>query len=337
MEVILGSSHVDFPMAEASRVGEARRHAARVALECALGEVEAGRLAIIVTELANNLVRHAKRGHLLIGGRIAEREVEVLAIDHGPGIENVEKSLGDGFSTGGTPGTGLGAVRRLATEFDLHSSVPEGSIVLARVRAADAREVVPTSLCAAAVSLAKPGEHVCGDSWAFAFEGARAAVVVADGLGHGPDAAEASLAALEAFRAEPFEPPRAVLQRIHARLRSTRGAAVTVIQADHDLGSIRIAGAGNVVGRIVTGTEDRTLLTQHGTAGITIRTPDEITVPWPAHGLLIVCSDGIETRWKPESLRPVLGRDPAVAAALLMRDHFRGRDDATAAVLRRKD
>lgn len=336
MELISGSLHTEFPMGDASRVGEARRHAARLALECGLSELEAGRLAIVVTELATNLVRHAIRGRLLIGGRPAQREVEVLAVDHGPGIAEVERCLADGYSTAGTPGTGLGAVLRLANAFDLHSSQPEGTLVLARVRA-EAATPAPSALCMAGISVPKPGEHVCGDAWAIALDGPRASLLVADGLGHGPDAAEASIAAVEAFRAEPFAPLRRQLERIHARLRSTRGAAVSLMQADDDLGTIRTVGAGNVVGRLVTGIEDRTLLTQHGTAGVNMRSPEEITVPWPAHALLVVCSDGVETRWKSDLLRPVLGRDPALAAALLLREHGRGRDDATVAVLRRKD
>jgi hypothetical protein len=87
---------------------------------------------------------------------------------------------------------------------------------------------------------------------------------------------------------------------------------------------------------VLSGIEDRTLLSQHGTVGVTIRTPEEIQVAWPAHALLVACSDGIETRWKPELLRPVLGRDPSLVAALLVRDHCRGRDDATAVVVRRR-
>jgi anti-sigma regulatory factor (Ser/Thr protein kinase) len=336
VELINGGAHAEFPMDDASRVGEARRHAARLALECGLSDLEAGRLAIIVTELSTNLVRHASRGRLLIGARLDQREVEVLAVDNGPGIADVERSLGDGYSTGGTPGTGLGAVRRLASGFDLHSSQPEGSVVLARVRSESASPA-PSGLCMAAISVPKPGERVCGDAWAIALDGPRASMLVADGLGHGPDAAEAAAAAVEAFRAEPFATPRRQLERIHARLRSTRGAAVSLMHADDDAGTIRMMGAGNVVGRLVTGMEDRTLLTQHGTAGVSIRSPEEITVPWPAHALLVVCSDGVETRWKPELLRPVLARDPALAAALLLREHGRGRDDATVAVLRRKD
>lgn len=334
--MIFGTFHAVFPMGDPSRVGEARRHAAQLADECDLGEVEAGRLAIVVTELATNLVRHATRGRLWMSCRRARREVEVIAVDEGPGIPDVERSLGDGFSTGGTPGTGLGAVRRLAQHFDLYTHVPEGTVIVARVRAAGVPEH-DAAACAGAVSLAAPGETVCGDGWGFALSGDRAAVMVADGLGHGPDAAEASEAALRAFADGPLAGPRQLLQHTHQSLRRTRGAAVMVLDADAGTGTIRSAGAGNVMARLVSGVTDRTLLGQHGTAGITIRTPEEATIPWPPHAMLVVYSDGIESRWKAETLGPLLGRDPTLAAAVLARDHCRGRDDATVAVLRRKD
>jgi anti-sigma regulatory factor (Ser/Thr protein kinase) len=334
--MITGGFHAVFPMEDASRVGEARRHSVGLAESCGLGEVEAGRLAIVVTELGTNLLRHASNGRLLLSGRPGSREVEVLSIDEGPGIADVERSLGDGYSTGGTPGTGLGAVRRLAQHFDLHSSVPGGTVIVARVRAGDTTDT-GSAFCTGAVSLAAPGETVCGDGWAFALQGDVAGMVVVDGLGHGPDAAEAASVALEAFAEDPLASPRVLLQRTHEHLRRTRGAAITLLQADAAAGVVRAAGAGNVTGRLVSGVSDRTILCQHGTAGVAIRTPEEVSLPWPPHALLVVYSDGIETRWKPETLTPLLGRDPALAAAVLLRDHSRIRDDATVAVLRRKD
>jgi anti-sigma regulatory factor (Ser/Thr protein kinase) len=335
--MIHGTFHVAVPMDDPSRVGEARREAALLAHECALDEVAAGRLALVVTELATNLLRHAKGGQLLLKAQRARSEVEVVAIDHGPGIADIDRSLRDGFSTGGTAGTGLGAVRRLAQDFDIHSSVPEGTVLVARVRADGAPPAPQGEVCVSAISLCAPGERVCGDGFAFAFAGNRAAVMVADGLGHGPEAAQASVAALRAFALDPLASPRQVLERAHDAARGTRGAAVMVLQADHAGAEIHSAGAGNVMARLVSGVSDRTILCQHGTAGVTIRTPEESHTAWPPHAMLVVFSDGIESRWRPELLAPVLGRDPALAAALLVRDHCRGRDDVTVAVLRRKD
>jgi anti-sigma regulatory factor (Ser/Thr protein kinase) len=325
-------------MGDASRVGEARRHAAQLAATCGFDEVEAGRVALIVTELGTNLVRHAQSGRLLITGRPARGEVEVIAIDEGPGIPDIDRSMDDGFSTGSTPGTGLGAVRRLATHFDVHSSVPHGTVMVARVRSS--RAPTPPDkgrFEVGAISVPAPGEHVCGDGWAFAMQGDQATVIVADGLGHGPDAAEASAAALAAFAQAPLLSPRLQLDRAHQHLRGTRGAAVAMFQADAGADTVRSAGAGNVIGRLISGISDRTLLTQHGTAGVTIRTPEEASTAWPPHAVLVVCSDGIATRWSPAILLPVLGRDPLLAAALIVRDQLRGKDDATVAVLRRKD
>ena len=336
MEVITGSFPAAFPMEDPSRVGEARRHAAQLAAACGLDDVQAGRLALVVTELATNLVRHARGGQLWLSVRPDRQEVEVLAVDTGPGMHDVERSLGDGFSTAGTPGTGLGAVRRLADSFDVHTDVPHGTLVVARIRAADVGAPAGAA-CVGAVSLAAPGEVVCGDGWSFALDGDLASMLVADGLGHGPDAAEAAAVALETFVDDPFAPPRRMLESLHQALRRTRGAAVMVLQADAAANSVRSAGAGNIVARLVSGVSDRSILCQHGTAGLTIRSPEETVTPWPPHALLVVCSDGIETRWKPEALVPVLGRNPALAAALLARDHCRRRDDATVAVLRRKD
>lgn len=337
VEVISGTRHAELPIGnDPSRVGEARRHATPAARACGFGEVEAGRLAIVVTELATNLLRHATGGRLLLAAHPARREVEVIAVDHGPGIPDVARSLGDGYSTSGTPGTGLGAVRRLATDFDVHSSVPQGTIVLARIRADGAGVPVRQALQVGAVSIAKPGEQVCGDGWACVIDGPRAALLVVDGLGHGPDAAEAARLAEQAFLEAPATAPPQLLGRVHARLRGSRGAAVAMLQVDGDEDSVCLAGAGNVVGRIVSGVGDRTLLTQHGTAGIRIRTPEAARFGWPAHALIVVCTDGVETRWKPELLHPVLGHDPSLVAALLVRQHARGRDDATVAVLRRR-
>jgi anti-sigma regulatory factor (Ser/Thr protein kinase) len=335
MEMILGTHHTVFPMEESSRVGEARRYAALLGDECGLDEVAAGQLALVVTELANNLVRHAEQGQLLLAGRPTRSEVEVISMDRGPGIADVTRSLVDGFTTGSTPGTGLGAVRRLAHDFDIHSAVPAGTVIVARVRAAAA--VGGLAVSTGAVSLCAPGEQVCGDDWAFALEGATTAVIVADGLGQGPAAAAASRAARDVFCEQPFAGPRELLVQSHARLRSTRGAAVMMLQADAVAGTIRSAGAGNVMARLISGTSDRAILTQHGTAGVSIRTPEEVSTAWPPHAMLVVWSDGVEARWSGDTLTALLGRDPTLAAAVLLREHCRGRDDATVAVLRRRD
>ena len=338
MAMIAGWLHVAFPVDDASRIGEARRHAAGQAKDLGWDEMDAGRLALVVTELGSNLLRHAHKGRLLIAARPQSGEIEVLAIDQGPGISNLAQCMGDGFSTGSTPGTGLGALRRLADVFDIHSCMPQGTVVLARL--AHPRQLPPRAReCGfelGAVAVCAPGEVVCGDGWTASLDGHRAAVLLADGLGHGPDAAEAAQAAVAVFGRDPHGDLRATLEEAHRELRTTRGAAVTAIQADGGDGGIRTAGAGNVTVRIVAGDRDRTLMSQHGTIGVQIRRLQEVRAEWPPHAVIVLHSDGIEARWTPQLVHPLLGHDPALIAAVLVRDHFRGRDDATVVVLRRK-
>ncbi|WPB56063.1 ATP-binding SpoIIE family protein phosphatase [Xylophilus sp. GOD-11R] len=342
MEIIAGWTHTAFPIDDASRVGEARRHAAHLAREIGLGEVEAGRLALVVTELGSNLQRHAKAGQLLIASRPDRGDVEVISIDEGPGITDMARCMSDGYSTGNgsSPGTGLGAVRRLADEFDIHSSIPTdtvpgGTLCVARVRRLDAPAIAlaPGVVEVGAVNVAAPGEVAHGDAWALALDGEQASLMVADGLGHGPEAAKASQAASGEFRAQPFGAMAGLLDAIHVALQTTRGAAVCCLRLDGQ--TVRCAGAGNVVARIVSGVFDRSMVTQHGTLGLQMRRAQEAVMALPPYAMVIVLSDGIETRWDPSRIRPLMDRDPALVAALLLREHSRKRDDATVVVLRR--
>lgn len=338
--MIRGWTHLAFPCEEASRVGEARRHCARLAQELQWNEVQAGRLAIVVTELGGNLTRHAQRGRLLIGVRPHDATVEIISIDEGPGIASLQQSLRDGYSTGGTPGTGLGAVRRLANEFDIHSTRPGGTICVARVGPqppAAGYVKPPATPLVGAVCLPAPGETECGDAWAAAIDGPQLRLLVADGLGHGPEAAKAALAAVEAFGAAPMEPLGRQLERMHASLRGTRGAATCLAALDAAGGTLRYVGAGNIAGRVLSGLADRSLSTQHGTVGMQMRRPEEAGADWVEHGMVILHSDGLNTRWSGDALVPLLQRDPTLAAALLLRDHTRQRDDATVVVVRRRD
>lgn len=324
-------------MDDASRVGEARRHAAQAAADMGWGEVDAGRLALVVTELGTNLHRHAQSGRMLIAARAQAGEVEVICIDEGPGIPDIALALQDGHSSGGTPGTGLGAVRRLASDFDIHSSVPQGTVSVARVRPAAAAPSAMAALRIGAIRLPAPYESVCGDAWAVATHGAQTTVLVADGLGHGPEAAKASQAAIDAFATAPDADLRDTLQRVHRELQTTRGAAVCALRVDMQSATVTYTGAGNIVGRVLSGVFDKSIVTQHGTAGLQIRKPETTTLELPAHALVVLHSDGIETRWSVDLVRSLLQKDPTLVAAVLLRDHTRHRDDATIVVIRQKE
>ncbi len=326
-------------MLESSQIGDARRQAARLATEAGFDALALGRLALVVTELATNLVRHAQDGQLLIGLRAdaAVATIEVISVDRGPGMRDVARSLSDGVSTGGSAGTGLGAVRRAAGQFLIFSKPGVCSVIVARLTA-DSSPLAETalhdgSLAHAGLCVAAPAETVSGDAWACRRNGSRASIIVADGLGHGPEAAEAADAAMQVFAMHPAADARGVVERCHAALRSTRGAALASIDIDVSARSLSFCGAGNIAARILSGVQDRSLLSQHGTVGVQIRKIQEVVYELPDHAVLVAHSDGIATRWDLKEVPEMLSCDPIILAAHLIHTKLRGRDDATVVVM----
>jgi len=331
--------YLDIAVSEQTQVGEARRAATRLATDNGFDEIAAGRVAIIVTELGNNLWRHAGRGRLLLGCRRSDEgcQLEVLSVDSGPGMD-VARCLRDGYSSGGTPGNGLGAVQRLSTDFSVFSAPGRGAVIVSRswVPSAAAPYAAPPRhrFAWAGLCLAAPGEFVSGDAWDLRLDGDRATVIVADGLGHGPVAAEAADAAIGGFAAGGAS-PAAILERLHPLLRPTRGAAVAIAAIDAQAGRLTYAGAGNISGRMVSGVEDRSLMSQHGTLGVQVRRLQDMAYAWPEHALVVMHSDGLATRWNLKDVGGLLNCDPLVVAGWLLREHARGHDDVTIVVLKR--
>lgn len=339
MEVIRGWTHRAFPIEDLSFVGEARRHVARLAAERAWPEHDAARAALVATELGTNLAKHAQAGQLLVAARDALGDIELIAVDRGPGMPDLARSMRDGFSTTATAGTGLGAIARQSEGFDLHSLPGMGTVCLARVRPSTGTAVAAPARADAfdwgAVCVPVRGETACGDAWMLAFDGRRAAALLADGLGHGPEAQVAAQAALDGFASRPFDDGAATMQSVHERLRTTRGAAVFGLWMEGD--SLRYTGAGNVAGRLVSGTADKALATAHGTLGLQVRRFDMTPATRPPHALALLHSDGVQTRWPGAALAPLLAREPTLLAARIFADHARGRDDACVVALRPKE
>lgn len=329
---------VALPVSEPSRAGEARRVASAMAERAGFDEVGRGKVALVATELANNLLGHARGGELIftVLDRGGAGGVEILAVDRGPGMADFRRCLVDGYSTGGTPGNGLGAVARLSADFDVHSAPGEGTSMVARLWASPPpRARAGTGLEIGAVCLPVAGEVECGDAWAAVEpEPGRALILLADGLGHGPDAAVASRAAVEVLRRGAGPDPADVLRAAHEALKGTRGAAVSVASVDRGRGEVRFAGVGNVSGTIVAADGRHGLVSHNGTVGQEARKIQEFARPWPEGALLVMHSDGLTTHWKLDRGSPLASRHPSVIAGVLYRDGSRGRDDVTVVVAR---
>lgn len=159
---------LSLPIQDRSQAGEARRLVASWSQDFGWSDDLAGRVALIVTELGNNLANHTSGGILMVR-RLSQGPatgVEILSLDAGPGVSNFGECLRDGYSTAGTAGTGLGAVQRASHLFATHSQPGIGTAILSEVWAKPSPTPNGNQFIFGGVNVAMRNETICGDSWA---------------------------------------------------------------------------------------------------------------------------------------------------------------------------
>jgi anti-sigma regulatory factor (Ser/Thr protein kinase) len=328
------------PVTETTQVAEGRRLALWLAGRLGFSAERGGQAALIATELGTNLAKHARAGELLIRPLAAPDGeaggIEVLALDKGPGMPEAAARR-DGYSTAGTLGNGLGAIDRQSDHLDLYTH-PTGTVIAAQIwRERPAPNAPRPRFDIGAVHVSKTGEEVCGDDWSWRQRDGRLALIVADGLGHGLQAHDASAAATRLFAAEHELSPGRVIGDVHAALRPTRGAAVAMLAVDVDRRTGAFAGLGNITGMVLLpGGGRHNLVSHNGTAGHSAARIQEFNYPVPPQAIIVVFSDGLSTRWDLSPYPGLTQRSPSLMAGVLYRDFSRRRDDVTVVVARER-
>ena len=179
-----------------SGVAPVRRAAEQLADDLGFDERRKGEAAIVVTELATNLVRHGGGGEIIlrVEPRRARRRSTRSRPTAGRASRTSARAREDGYSTGGGPGNGLGAIGRLSATMDLQSGPDRARSSLARLgRRRDARG-------------RRAGAGDGGGDGQRRRLGARSptasctTILLVDGLGHGDNAATAANAAVRELR-----------------------------------------------------------------------------------------------------------------------------------------
>lgn len=328
MEVVFTES---VAITDGSSVGEARRSAAVAATRLGLNETRAGELAILATEVSRNVLTHGGGGQVIVAG-VKNRVggiAQILALDKGSGIENLAQAMSDGYSTAGTMGGGLGAMKRLANRLEVFTG-RGGTIILLEVGSG----TQPANPQAAAVALPYPGERVCGDGWYYDQSPERTVALLADGLGHGLPAAEAAQEAIATFKRHLSSTPADILSYLHDALKKTRGAVAAVVEIRPAERKLTYAGIGNIAASVVSGGASRSLVSHNGTLGMTVKRIQEFQAAWEPDAVFVMHSDGLQTRWDLTSYAGLLSRHPALICGALIRDFRRQRDDASIMVLK---
>ena len=340
---------------EEAHVGAARRGVRRFAAALGFSEDRLAEMDIVVQEIGTNAVRYATGGGCLHGAPTLGEEsgLELFYYDKGPGVYDLERALRDGVSSGGSLGTGFGAMRRLLDEFDVYSSVKGttrrlttarrttyGTALLGRKwvapvateeQRARARRVTRRI---GAWSRPRPGEETNGDAYFIKEHDGETLLAVVDGLGHGRGAREAAAAALDTLEQWEGETLGELITGVHDALRSTRGAVMGAVVLSPARHSFTYAGVGNIEMRVLGATEPARPIPSNGTLGARLSQVRVWPHRWDEGTTLVIASDGISATWDAAAYPGLVSRSPQLLAGVLLRDFARSSDDATVLVYR---
>ncbi|MFC7845573.1 ATP-binding SpoIIE family protein phosphatase [Streptomyces sp. NPDC057382] len=331
--LVAEAGDVHWLRADVALAAAARRQAGQLARSLGLPEEQVARVELCVTEMATNVLKYAHDGSMALRvvrtrGRAA---VECLSLDSGPGISNLQHALLDGTSASGSLGIGMGTIARMADTSGVHSLPGRGTVVQARFWA-DSGIPAPAPGPLDAGGLTRPlgGEQTCGDTWAVrTADGPDALMLMmCDGLGHGPLAAQAGDRARNAFRDSRSAAPAAVLQDVHLALRATRGAAVAIALVEPAAQRVQLSGAGNIAALVATPNGRTGLPSLPGIAGVQLPRPRTFEAVLPPGAALVMHSDGLSDRWKPTDFPGLFAHDSSLVAAQIFSQAAVRRDDA---------
>ena len=332
--------HTVIALKTESDVLHARRIAREFGQRFKIGEQMEVRLATIVSELSRNILKYAGAGSCELVS-LGDKSVRCVFRDQGPGIDNLDAALTDGYSTSGTLGIGLPGAKRLADKFEIQSD-NSGTTVTVELNPSGAPknhrkgfdQVRPSDSvrCGIAIRPLDWGRY-SGDQAGVWFRERSALVCIADGLGHGEPAERAARKAIETVSANQELGLADMMRECDQALKGSRGAAIALARIDLKSGDLEYLGIGNTRCAIV-GQSIAHLGGSYGIVGEGAKPASVERRTLQRRDVLILWSDGL-----PESLglvAPQVRRitDAQVFAEGLIKEHAIDGDDAGVVVFR---
>ncbi len=338
---MVDATHKFFNASDRSYFAIIKKEVHALAIQQQFTEKRIAEIDLIVAELTSNLGKYAVGGSILLGWneRLAGGYIEIISVDNGPGIGDTARVLFDGYSTANTLGHGLGSIRRLSDFFDMYSLKGWGTIVVSRIfkNKMPATPVKPFPEIQPLV-MAKHGESTSGDGFVLRQGDKTIKFMLADGLGHGPDANLAVNEAAKAFHNIASNSPVEIIRHMHNSVRKTRGLVAMVGIADLVKKTISFAGVGNISTKLFgINTTVKSILCYNGIIGHNIPgTMNDNILSTDSFQELILCSDGIRSRWDTAKYIGINRCDPIVKAVALLKDFNRLTDDSSVVAIKLK-
>lgn len=330
--------HKSLQIPDRSYVALAKKEIHALTEENGFNREQIGEIDIIVAEITSNLIKHANGGELLV--RMIEdhigKGIELICIDNGRGIHDPVRMMEDGTSTTNTLGHGLGSMKRLSDTFQIYSQKDWGTILLSRKYTKEPKPFkTRTRIETGIVIVPKPGETDCGDGYCFKPDKNGITILVADGLGHGPEAKLAVDKAKDAFNDCNETTPAEIIRYMHPLVKKTRGLVATVANYSFHAKKWLVCGVGNINTRAYSPMQSKNYICYNGIVGMTIPNTMKNQEIEAEHGqILIMCSDGIKSRWDPQKYPGIHKYDTSIFAAAIYKDHARQTDDMSVIIIR---
>jgi anti-sigma regulatory factor (Ser/Thr protein kinase) len=332
----LGSESQSIPIYDEASVSSARQRVREAGLSIGLHREATETVALIASELTHNQLSHSRQGYFSVRpiNRQGNKGLEVTAADLGPGIDKPAQALREQLATERSLGAGLAAVSRLADEVELDTRMSEGTCVVARKFESEAS----VRWCDVAImGNPFPGEVISGDDAVCLQSDSGFVAAVFDGLGHGPEARQASNHAIEVVSDKRDWDLKRMLLDLNQELTKTRGCAASVARFDRDTRTLECVSAGDVHSHLYH------LKNAHFFAPTPFvlgagqmpkgRLRIEKTSVEPG-SLLVMFTDGLKSRTSLKGQLDVLRQPPIAIAQHLLENDSRPDDDALVLVAR---
>ena len=336
---MVDATHISFTADDRSYFSLIKKEIHKQAIEAGMSPSRINELDLIVAEMTSNLFKYSDDGELLLGvfQNGGSPYIELISIDNGPGMINPAKMMQDGMSTSNTLGHGLGSMKRLSDTFELYSQIGWGTIVLSRVYNDPEKAKVKNDLIMRPIVVFKPGEKTSGDGFTYKKTDKYIKMMLADGLGHGPEANLAINEAANAFKVFPDYSPTQTLRFIHSAIKKTRGAVINIICYDFQRKVWTTAGVGNIAVRMSGPVNFKNHMSYNGIVGHNIpNTMNDQEYVAEEYNQAMLCSDGIKTRIDMARYPMMYKYDASILAAAIYKDHARRNDDMSVVIAKIK-
>ena len=336
MIVSLQSEKICIEVSHLSDIIKSRQMVKDISRRIGFEEQIQDELVLVASELASNIVKYAKFGKLIITPLIedSKKGIQIESLDKGIGINNVEESLKDGYSTSNSLGYGLGTVNRIMDELIiLPNENGIGTRIICKLWIQEKKN--PIYSCPLEFGVASRPYGLFkqnGDAFIIKQMNEEVLIGVIDGLGHGPLAHIAAQEARNYVEKHHNQPLKSIFQGTNVACNKTRGVVMTLVRIDWIKRKMQFAGIGNILGRIVGSETSLNIMARRGIIGNHAPSPLISEIDWNKSFILILHSDGVSKEWFQAEINY---HNPATdLAIMILKKYAKDDDDATIVVVK---